>query len=83
MLKRSLPVHLLMGKKKMTVSVYITLSFMHKEGMHYLLLCGSQSSKLNTLIHLYLTTLSSTIIISFLYKRNLRHRLEIWQLYSQ
>lgn len=25
------------GKKKMIVSVYIILSFMHKEGMHYLL----------------------------------------------
>ena len=84
MLKRSLPVYLLMGKKKMLVSVYIILLFMHKEGMHYLLLCGSQSSKLLThLFILYLTTLSSTIIISFLYKRNLRHRLEIWQLYSQ
>lgn len=41
------------GEKKMIVSVYIILSFMQKEGMHYLL-CASQSSKLLT--HLFICT---------------------------
>ena len=54
MLKGSLPRHLLMEKKKMIVSVYIILSFIHKEGMHYLLLYASQSSKLFT--HLFICT---------------------------
>ena len=77
--KKSLPIYFLVGKKgKMPVTVYIIISFTHEEGMHYLLLCASHSSKLSTHTYSFIPHNSiklSTIIISFIHKRKLRYRL--------